>query len=418
MFGTTLQRMIFVELTKVFLLALIALTGLFLVAGLIQEASQRGLSPTQIIAAIPLLIPSTLPYTIPATTLFASCVVYGRLAHDSEVTALRASGICLWHILVPCITLGSLTCLLTLYLSFEIIPKTHEMIKHQLLADVEDVIYSQLKRNRSFKSQNSRYVLYVRDVQGRWLIDVIFKRRRLNTDNSLSTGLDSSSQQFIGAYDFVARSHRAKLTINRDTNKIIIDMVDRSSVWDANVTGHVKDRILEIQAPELFRHDTRPRPMELSWNDLPMRIKVVATEIAEIEEKKHLEELKLLDAELSELDRKHIQGIIHVYQSNLIHPYRMYYALCVEQHNRPAIALGCLCFALIGCPVGIWANRSDYLSTFIICFLPTLLVYYPLQLCGLNLAKDGKLPIVLGVWLANFFVGMIALCLCHRLISR
>ena len=53
---------------------------MLLMAGIVAEASQRGLTPLQILAAIPLLIPSTLPYTLPATTLFATCVVYGRLA--------------------------------------------------------------------------------------------------------------------------------------------------------------------------------------------------------------------------------------------------------------------------------------------------------------------------------------------------
>src|SRR5262249_34097578 len=85
--GTILFRMILWELCKVFVMALVAITGILLMAGLIAEATQQGLAPTQILAAIPLLIPSTLPYTIPATTLFATCVVYGRLSADNEILA-------------------------------------------------------------------------------------------------------------------------------------------------------------------------------------------------------------------------------------------------------------------------------------------------------------------------------------------
>ena len=48
MFGTILSRLILAELVKVFLLSLVALTGMFLLAGLIQEASKLGLSPGQI----------------------------------------------------------------------------------------------------------------------------------------------------------------------------------------------------------------------------------------------------------------------------------------------------------------------------------------------------------------------------------
>ena len=93
MFGTILHRMIFGELVRVFLLALVTLTGLFLLGGLVSEASQRGLSPGQVLTVIPLLVPNTLPYTVPATCLFAACVVYGRLAHDNEITAIKSAGV-------------------------------------------------------------------------------------------------------------------------------------------------------------------------------------------------------------------------------------------------------------------------------------------------------------------------------------
>ena len=43
--------------------------------------------------------------------------------------------------------------------------------------------------------------------------------------------------------------------------------------------------------------------------------------------------------------------------------------------TRPALAFGCMVFALIWCPVGMMANRADYLSTFVVCFLPTVFVY-------------------------------------------
>src|SRR5262245_26463618 len=103
-----LHRMILWELAKVFVLSLLGITGLLLMAGIVAEASQQGLGPAQIIAVIPLLIPSTLPYTIPATTLFATCVVYGRLSADNEILAIKASGINLTKVVWPAILVGLL----------------------------------------------------------------------------------------------------------------------------------------------------------------------------------------------------------------------------------------------------------------------------------------------------------------------
>src|SRR5437667_12596923 len=106
MFWSLLHRMILWELVKVFVMSLIGITGILLMAGLIAEASQQGLGPAQILAAIPLLIPSTLPYTIPATTLFATCVVYGRLSADNEVLAIKSSAVNLIHVVKPRVVLG------------------------------------------------------------------------------------------------------------------------------------------------------------------------------------------------------------------------------------------------------------------------------------------------------------------------
>src|SRR5438874_3835769 len=98
--------MILWELAKVFLMSLIGITGMLLMAGIVAEASQHGLTPMQILAAIPLLVPSTLPYTIPATTLFATCVVYGRLAADNEILAIKAAGINILSVVSPSVLLG------------------------------------------------------------------------------------------------------------------------------------------------------------------------------------------------------------------------------------------------------------------------------------------------------------------------
>src|SRR3984893_7870411 len=129
MFGSLLHRMILWELTKVFVMSLIGITGILLLAGIVAEASQQGLGPAQILAAIPLLIPSTLPYTIPATTLFAACLVYGRMSSDHEVLAIKAAGGNLLAILAPGMILGLAMSLATAGLYYRIIPYTHHLLR-------------------------------------------------------------------------------------------------------------------------------------------------------------------------------------------------------------------------------------------------------------------------------------------------
>src|SRR5947207_14003832 len=106
--------MIFWELLKVFSLSLLGITGILLMAGIVAEASQQGLTLFQVLEIIPLLVPSTLPYTIPATTLFATCVVYGRLSADNEILAIKAAGINVFTVVWAGVFLGILMSSITM----------------------------------------------------------------------------------------------------------------------------------------------------------------------------------------------------------------------------------------------------------------------------------------------------------------
>src|SRR5712671_464874 len=133
-FWSILHRTIFLELVRVFALSLFGITGIMVMAGVVAEASQQGLSPAQILAAIPLLIPSTLPYTIPATTLFAACVVYGRLAADNEILAIKAAGVNPFKAVHPGLILGLIMSAGTMGLYYHLIPYTHYLLRSLALS--------------------------------------------------------------------------------------------------------------------------------------------------------------------------------------------------------------------------------------------------------------------------------------------
>ena len=166
-------RMVLWELCKVFVMALVAITGILLLAGLIAEASQQGLGPSQILTAIPLLIPSTLPYTIPATTLFATCVVYGRLSADNEILAIKAAGVNLAHVVKPGIVLGLAMSLCTMALYYHVIPYTHHLLRSMVLNDAEELMYSLLRRHGFINNSQMPYSMFVKGVEGKKLISPV-----------------------------------------------------------------------------------------------------------------------------------------------------------------------------------------------------------------------------------------------------
>jgi lipopolysaccharide export system permease protein len=409
--GTTLNRMIFWELVRVFLLSLGTLTSLFLIVGLVHQASQLGLTLAQLLRVIPLFIPSSLPLTIPATTLFASCVVYGRLAHDNEVVALKAAGVHLFVIVKPAILLGLITTAVTAGLYHTVIPRTQQMFYAEVLSDPEEVLYNMLRRDRCLRYPNMPYVLYVRDVQGRRLIDVVVKRRQKTKDTK------TGAEVWLG-YDYVARMHEAELHVDAANGKMALDP-DRLSVHDKDVyggTSHSGPLLMDLP-DSVSGKESKLKLSALTWNDIPARVealraerdKLAKEEQERIEEVSHIQDPTMRSLAQDQLKHYTIQMEIKTRQLRNIQ---------AEVYARPALAVSCLVFALIGCPVGIWANRADYLSTFVICFLPTLIVYYPLLLAGSDAGKNGRLPLGLGCWSADIVMSLVAVFLTWRLLRR
>lgn len=411
MIGNTLNRMIFWELVRVFLLSLGTLTGLFLVVLVVQQASLLGLSLNQILRVAPLLVPSMLPLTIPATTLFASCVVYGRLAHDNEVVALKAAGVHLYAVVRPALLLGALATAATAGLYHTTIPATQRQFYEAVLADPEEVLYNQLRRDRCLRHPNSPYVLYVRDVEGKRLIDVVVKRRKKVLDKA--TGAEVS----VG-YDYVARMPEARLRVDLAAGKMSIDP-DRFVVHEKTVEGATKSAgpIVMDLPDNVSGKEARLRISALTYDELPGRIAAVTAERDHFEHKYHevlAEADRASDPVARQVLRREALGLKYQFDTKA----QQARNLRAEVHARPALAASCLVFALIGCPVGVWANRSDYLSTFVICFLPTLVVYYPLLLAGSDLGKNGRLPLWMGCWLADIVLANIALVLIWRFLRR
>ena len=406
--GGTLNRMIFWELVKVFLLSLGSLTGLFLLALLIQQASQMGLSPIQVIAVIPLFIPSTLPFTIPATTLLASCIVYGRIAHDNEVVAIKGAGVHLFTILKPALALGALTAGITGGLYHTVIPMSQQWLQQEILRDPEEVLYNQLRRDRCLRHPTFPYVIYVKDVQGRRLIDLILKERA-----------KAASGQGYAGYDRVIRAREAKLRVDTsEATPILYLEADRFAVCGPNTQGSTPLNSLRMNLPDnLTPADARSRPTSQTWDELVPRIDDLNRERIELETARADRLHQLENVVNEDLRQKYIAEAPH-FQAKVENLTRQARNVEAELYMRPSLAAGCLVFALIGCPVGIWANRADYLSTFVICFLPTVFVYYPLLLAGSNMGKDGKLPLGLGCWLANLVVGTAGVLLIARLLRR
>lgn len=426
LFGT-FQRMIFWELARVFLLCLLALAGVFTLLAILQQI-QFGVSLGQALRMLPLLVPTSIPWITPPACLFASCVVYGRLANDNEAVALKAAGVDLLSVLRPALVLGACAAAFTAYLQFDVTPQAWRGSREVLIDDPEEAISLVLKRKQTleFLSGDEWTKLSVRNVQDQRLEDVVVKQRKKD-----SRGWEE--------FDRVGRTHAATLWVDAEARKVRLN----ASEWKGLKRGangqsiHSVDNTWDFDLPaqfdlEALRAENANNPAMVDWAHLPARAASGATLAATYREYAvKLAELPDRPLSADEVERfrdevgippapdpaARLKQVQDNQNSGNVFA-RLDRVMRYEYHLRPAIAFGCLLFAAVGCPVGLWANRADYLSIFVICFLPALLVYYPVLFMVGGYARDGKLPMALGVWTGNGVLALGAVILSWRLIRR
>ncbi len=397
MVGKIIQRAVLGELIRVFFMALLSITGLILLASVIAEAMRSGLGPGQILAALPLFIPNMLPYTLPTTTLFATCIVYGRLSADNEILALKAAGIHMVNVVWPAMLIGTFSACFTFGLYLYAIPISQYLLKQQILADPKGLFFAALRKDGHVQQPQLDWVFFVKGVNGDRLIDAQIMHK------------DPKGKGF----DLIILAKEAQLDFNFAQKQVLLIVKDALVVKDAGREVFFANRIFPLEMPSVFNMAglNKTRPMDMTWLELFSRLAESRQEMEKyaLDQKAHEESIARGNAPQTHQTHVDQLSVMIRYQQatqrNII----------AEMHMRGALAVGCLCFVLIGCPVGIWFSRSDYLSAFITCFLPIIIFYYPVMLATISMAKSGRQPMEV-IWIADAAMVLVSIPMYWRLV--
>jgi lipopolysaccharide export LptBFGC system permease protein LptF len=161
----TLQRYIFRELFRIFVMASVGLTLILSLGMVLKPAQEYGVGPRQVLHLLIYFMPVTLTFVLPMSALFASALAYGRFASDNELNACRASGIGLWTFVYPGLALALLVATANLLLSFHVMPYFVSLAERSLNADVKQVLFRNIQRRGfyeppSFTNSKSKFRIY------------------------------------------------------------------------------------------------------------------------------------------------------------------------------------------------------------------------------------------------------------------
>lgn len=381
----TITRYVLIELCKVFLAASAGLTGLMIIVGLVKEATAQNLPLDQIVQLIPFILPDALRIALPVTMLLATTTVYGRMSGANEVIALKSAGISPVAILKPAWILATILSLVTVWLNDVAVSWGRNGARRVVIEAVEEIAYNMLRTQRCYSSP--RFAIHVQSVDGRRLLRPRLTMPARKDDPAIT----------ITASEAELRGDRAENVLKVILNDAQIEVEGQATLWYPGVYEQV------IPLRDASRAEATDRlPSWLSMRVIPGEIVAQKQEIAECQEEMALRaSFQLLAGEFGSLVGKEWQVRANSLQSRKERLFRLY----TEPHRRWAAGFSCLCFLWVGAPVAIWLKKSDFLTSFFLCFLPILIVYYPLLAYGVDGSKNGSIP-AYSVWLGNAMLGV------------
>lgn len=385
-----LTRYILAEIMKIFVVALIALTLLILLIGVGRTLLREGLGPLAIIQLLPFVLPISLQFAFPATALFAVSCVYGRMAGDGEVATVKASGISPLTILQPAFVFAFLLSPIAVFMSDLAVSWGRPGVNRVVMLSIEDIVYRKMRTQHSYTDDN--FSIHVRDVEGKKLLYP-------------TVTVHSAAMKL--------QAREGRLTLDAENETLLLELVDTR--WDRG--GSVEavfpgESQVPIPLSQTLRTpsqaETRPSELPLSLIDYE-RLQQDARSHAVVGQLAAHTGFAILTSRCDDIVGPSGQQMLAQLDANR---HRLT-KLKVEPWRRWAEGFSCFFFVLIGAPLAMIARTSDYWTTFGRCFLPTLLMYYPLFILGLNQAKDAAIP-PYGVWLGNIVLGAIGLLLVAR----
>ncbi len=131
------------------------MTSIIVLFMVMIEASNLGLTPSEIVGLLPTWCRAVSLRRFRLHSSSPSPVVYGRLASNNEIVAVKTAGLSTLFVLRPAIILGLCLSGILLYLTYAPIPMANHQAKQKVMADMEDLFYKTLKEDPPDRPQRT-----------------------------------------------------------------------------------------------------------------------------------------------------------------------------------------------------------------------------------------------------------------------
>ena len=330
--------------------------------GQLLELIVRNSAPIPSVAEFSFLVlPKALTVTIPMAVLVGILIGLSRMSADSEVTAMRAAGVGVRRFVWIIALFGLMGWLLALGNSLFVAPRSATALA-RLQNNLASTIATANVQPRVFYEDFKNTVIYVQDVK------------------SASGGTEVWRNVFQAD---ISTPVSPKVTIAQEA---LVSTAEKDAIHLHLVNG--EEHQTDVHAPE------QSSILAFNETDVVLNLPPMPRPVQEAIPVAQLTTRELLRQSYN--PKKELA--------------RWYW---IEFNRRLALPTACLVLVLIGIPLGLSSKKGGRGAGFVLTIV-LVFIYYFIFLTGIQFARNGKLPVLLGVWLANIIFALIGLLLLWR----
>jgi len=362
-----LRNYLIKEFTGPFLLTLGVLSFIMIVVGNLKKIADlvinKGVDIFSVIKVFVLLTPYIVTYALPISILVAILISLGRLSSDNEIIAIRASGINIFKLVLPILTIGLIISLGLVVFNDRAASYAHYEYRKTLI-EIGMKNPTAAFEEGVFINSFQKYILFIYKIDQK-------KNRLMNVriyepqgDNKPTRTIIAKSGEFIAL---------------PEQNMVKLKLMDGTS-----------DEPDPNNPMNFYKLNFRTYFMNLNLADARGKNKI---------EKKYKEmTIRELRQEIKKLRKENIDPA----------------PLITEINEKLTLAFSCLVFILMGVPLAIITRRREKSINIGIAIL-IIVVYYPLFIACEALGIQGHINPALAMWIPNIIFGTLGTFLTTRL---
>jgi lipopolysaccharide export system permease protein len=413
-----------------FFFSVVVLVFIFLLQALIKFLDQlagKGLSVFVIAEWFVLSLSYIIVLAVPMGILVATLMAFGNLAANNEITAIRATGVSLYYMMIPPFFASIVLCWFLIQFNNDVLPDSNHKLK---------VLTQDIYRKKPtltivpglFSQEIPGYSILVRktfehsnDLEGITIFD--------NTQNTLNTTITAE---------------RGTISFSPDYRKLIMDLSD-GEINEVNAVDFkeyrrirfVKHRIaMDAQGYEFQRSQESSvgrSDREMSAADM----RDVVDSLSREQSKSKARIAQVIQQDIStifsnakrppqpyqtttdpittagfRLSSMRTTVTIEQARMEMFETQKREYE--VEIYKKYSIPVACIVFVFVGAPLGIIARKGSFGVSASVS-LGFFLFYWACLLQGEQLANRGFLAPWFGMWVANIVIGIVGLYLTYRI---